>query len=197
MSSQCTGCGSAIEGGTLKCRRCGTEVPRDSSERVVIKTTALLADAGQKLGQGAGILGFLIHASVVLCCVIPFLILFPLVCAFGLSDVPARRHARACLWFVLDCYIGYLAALCVGLLLLIACIGGAALGGVVHFSTYSSAVMRGAAVGGFLGYISAILMIVIVVRCVKNVFVAAGVARDGGWHTYPVLFVSRNRTEQS
>ena len=199
MTSQCGGCGSAIEAGTLKCRRCGTEVSRKADERLGIQTGAFINGVGDKLKEGTGILGFLIHASAVLCLlpIFAWLILFPLICAFGLPDVPARYHARACLWFIVDCYIGYAVAVGLSIVAGLAVIVGAGIGGVIHFNNYRFGTRYSYVVGMSVIYIAiGLLSVTIAIRCISHVFKAAAVARDGGWYTYPVLFVSRARTAQ-
>jgi len=199
MSMACGSCGAGIASGALSCRRCGAEVPRSQEDRAEIQAERLVSAATDQVKQGSGILGGLLHLSMIVSAIpgLSFIVLFPVGCALLLPDVPGRQHARACCWFCLDMTLLFVALLVVGGLSSLGLIAGAAVTATVHGSGWGDGVSQAA---GFSAVTFFIILVVgylaIAIRWIKHSLVAASAARDGGWHTYPVVFIAPRRTRE-
>ncbi|MEY4169462.1 MAG: hypothetical protein RLZ94_535 [Actinomycetota bacterium] len=199
MSMECNACGAAITGGALSCRRCGAEVPRSQDDRAAIHAERAVSAATEQIKQGSGTFGAILHISM-LASMIPalnWIWLFPVGCALLMPDVPGRMHARACCWFWVDSIITLAVVVLVGLITLLALVAGSAVTGAVHGSDWGAAIQQGGEVGGgVFVLIIAVGYVVVLIRWIKHAFAAASAARDGGWHTYPVLFIAQRRTRE-
>lgn len=200
MSMACGSCGAGIASGALSCRRCGAEVPRSQEDRAEIHAERLVSAASDQVKQGSGIFGALLHVSMVVAAIpgLNFIILFPIVCALFLPDVPGRKHARACCWFWLDLVLLSVALVFLGFLSMLGLIVGAAVTASVHGSGWGAGVSQAAAfaVEKVLGLIIFLGCILLLIRWIKCSIYAASAARDGGWYTYPVVFIAPRRTRE-
>jgi len=198
MSMACASCGAGITSGTLSCRRCGAEVPRSQEDRAEIHADRVISEATEQVKQGAGTFGALLHLCMLGSAIgLGFLAFVPLGCALLMPDVPGRQHARASCWFVLDLMLISIALSVVCGVAALALVIGASVTATVHGSQWSDGVGNSAGFATFWFFIAFFLgYLAIAVRWIKHSFMAASAARDGGWHTYPVIFIAQRRTRE-
>jgi hypothetical protein len=150
--------------------------------------------------------GALVHLTVLMGMVpaLWWMSFVPLGCAVLLPPGRGRQYSRACCWFNLDMLIVASIGLVVVVLAALAFIGGALLtmpSVPESEAGQSIGVFRlGSLVGPlalWMGIIAfSIMYLWIFVRTVRHTIAAAAAARDGGWHVYPLLFISQTKTEE-